>query len=775
MAVYCHVIVGGSQFIDDAGLVYEVPPFLVDSICEGILVYVPYGKNNRLITGFVMDVFAESKRLAYEIKQVHMLQTVQPVLSESQLLLAKFISRYYVCSMESVIKQMIPRYYFDHCFVAIRNIYDGTILPYNETLYPSIESGEFSFEAYISDESPFKNKVINIQPSPSPMIVNALKRAPRQQEIYDFVSNHPNCSFELLKSSYPNAKSFISKLCNKGLLTVSESPHEYAADLHDGLLLNPSQQQILEALSDELLSNSFSKHLINGVTGSGKTLIYERLAQLALSRGRQVLIMEPEIMLSSQIFERLRQRFGPSLALMHSKMTDRERFDVWKSVSENRIHIIVGPRSAVFMPFRDLGLVVVDEEHDDSYKQIEPDPRYHAMACAEFIARENKALLLLGSATPSMGTLYEVVHHRCKIHNLPERANHSALPQVALVDMKEERKKGNFSIFSRDLNQAIQDALAKNEQVILFMNKKGYASSVTCLDCGEVIKCPRCDIPLTYYQSSGSFKCGYCGYTISKLSVCPNCYSSNLDYSGIGTESIEEASRTLFPSAACARLDAQAIESEARRNKILADFNNNRVQILVGTQIIAKGLDFKNVSCVGVINADVTLNMPDYSSAERTFQLMVQVSGRAGRHGKASHVFIQSFQPEHYALQFAVHNDLHHFFLKEIENRRKWLYPPLVSLCRILISDPSQQKTERLVRQVADYLLTNNDFEEIVMLGPAPAPLQRKNNRYRYHILLKSASRELLQSMMQQLRQNMRQFNLRSSRVIIDMDPKSML
>ena len=512
--------------------------------------------------------------------------------------------------------------------------------------------------------------------------------------------------------------------------------------------------------------------MINGVTGSGKTLIYEKIAEKVLAAGRQVLILVPEIALSQQLFLRLEKRFGKRIALLHSQLGERERYQIWQQVNKREIDIVLGPRSALFLPFSALGLIIIDEEHESSYKQSEPDPRYHAMVVAEYLAKRDNALLLLGSATPSIETLYEVVQKQCSIYNLPERVHQAALPEITLIDMAEERRQGHRGLISEPLAKAMRATLTRGEQIILLINRKGYASSVSCHECGEVIRCPRCDIPLTYYQSTGELKCNYCEFHLPLPKICPSCHSDFLEKRGSGTESVEQICARLFPDAVIDRLDAQALENKVSRETILSRYANHQIDILVGTQLLAKGLDFLNTTCIGVINADLTLNLPDFRSAERCFQLMVQVAGRAGRDQKPSRVFIQTFQPEHYALQDAVQQNVHQFFLDEIAFRKQWLYPPMVRLCRIIVSDFAPRDVEKSMRSIYNDIVQLPFRKELI--GPSYAPLSKKNNRYRMHLIIKAVCAEDIQQMMRQFRAKLPRLHLKqSTRVLIDIDPEN--
>ena len=381
-----------------------------------------------------------------------------------------------------------------------------------------------------------------------------------------------------------------------------------------------------------------------------------------IAEKRQVIFLVPEIALSYHIFLRLKKKFGNRIALLHSQLTERERYCIWKQVQNHQIDIVLGPRSVLFLPFDNIGLIIIDEEHESSYKQSEPDPRYHAITVSEYLGKKYQGILLLGSATPSIDTLYDVVQKNCTIFNLKERANQSALPEIKLVDMVEERKLGNRNILSNVLKNAVADTLEKKEQVILLINKKGFSSSIACHECGEVIRCPKCDIPLTYYQSMDELKCNYCEFHMPMVHQCPSCQSKFIEKHGIGTESVEEICQKLYPTANIARLDGQAMLNKVSRERILKKYEKHEIDILVGTQLLAKGIDFNNTTCIGIVNADLTLNLPDFRSAERCFQLMVQMAGRAGRDHKRGNVYIQTYQKDHYALKDACLQDMHQFF-----------------------------------------------------------------------------------------------------------------
>lgn len=779
---YCRVIVDGAPFVNEDGFTYRVPPFLEQFVAIGSIVYVPFGKGDKLKIGFVVsEESAVEAEAAHKIKDIVMVNHLSPVITPELMALCRFVADSYACALIYALRQVVPKYMLHHAFVAFEEIATGKRTALSpRTIADGVAACAAGTMRLVPHEPPAEAgtrywQLAESEGATTEQWLDSLKRAPKQKAVLQFILQHEGASDTQLKEAFAGVTPTLRALAEKGYIVETARPPKErteSAPAQKDLVMTARQQEVFDALCRALTTQTYHKSLINGVTGSGKTLIYEKLTETVIAHRRQALILVPEIALSQQLFERLQKRFGARIALLHSQLTERERYEIWLATQAHEIDIVLGPRSALFLPFADLGLVIIDEEHESSYKQSEPDPRYHAIRVAEYLAQRNHALLLLGSATPSVDTLYEVVQKKCSIYNLPDRIGQAALPEMRLVDMTEERRQGNHGILSQALREAMAASLSRGEQVILLINRKGYSSSIVCHECGEVIRCPRCDIPLTYYQSTGELKCNYCEYHLPMVSACPSCGSSFIDKRGTGTESVEEDCARLFPEASIARLDAQALANKASRDRVLQDYADRRTNILVGTQLLAKGLDFINTTCIGVIHADLTLNLPDFRSAERCFQLMVQVAGRAGRDNKPSTVFIQTYQKDHYAFADACQQNVHQFFLDEMAFRKQWLYPPVVRLCRVIVSDFDANDVEKSMRSIYNYIVQLPIRKEVI--GPSFAPLAKKNNRYRMHLIIKTAPDEAVQQWMRQFRRDLQSMHLKNStRVLIDIDPEN--
>lgn len=777
---YCRVIVDGVPFVHEEGFTYHVPSFLQEMVKIGCIVYIPFGKGNGVKKGIVINEESlKNLQNTEKIKDVLMMHMLSPVVDDKMMGLCHFVSDYYACAMIYTLKQVIPKYIMNHTFIAFESCASEEKQLLNSKNIHLAAKACKEGKWRICAHEPYNEQnryyyLTNYSKTFIEQCINNLKRAPKQKEIFQFILRNNGVKNQAIKENFGQCKSAIQALLTKKF--IIESDHALL-DKDDKLSfpekqMTALQEKIFQALQDQVKEGIYHKSLINGVTGSGKTLIYEKIIDVIIEKNAQALFLVPEIALSQHLFIRLNKRFGDRIALLHSQLTERERYTIWKKVAAHEIDVILGPRSALFLPFDRLGVIIIDEEHESSYKQSEPDPRYHAVKIAEYLAKRDNALLILGSATPSIESLYEVVKKQCSIFNLPERVNQIALPDIKLVDMIEERKKGNYSILSDELRFAIQNALTKNEQVILLINRKGYSSSIVCHECGEVIRCPKCDIPLTYYQSSNELKCNYCEFHLPMVKQCPSCGSSFIEKHGTGTETVESECAELFPNAKIDRLDAQSMMNSTTREQILKKYASHNIDILVGTQLLAKGLDFMNTTCIGVIHADLTLNLPDFRSAERCFQLMVQVAGRAGRDKKPSVVFIQTYQKNHYAMKDAKNQNVHQFFLDEIAFRKQWLYPPFVRLCRIIVMDYDMNDVEKSMSSIYNYIERLPIKKKII--GPSFAPISKKNNRYRMHLIIKVDAEENISSFMKKFRGDLRFLKIKNStRVLIDIDPEN--
>jgi primosomal protein N' (replication factor Y) len=519
--------------------------------------------------------------------------------------------------------------------------------------------------------------------------------------------------------------------------------------------------------------------VLHGVTGSGKTEIYLRAVDRALAQGRQAIVLVPEISLTPQTVRRFAARFPGRVAIVHSKLSRGERYDTWRRARMGEIHVVVGARSALFTPLPDVGLIILDEEHDDSYKQGPPiaPPYYHTRDSAIELMRSNRGTVLLGSATPDIVTYFRaergdyrllrlpdrIIAHRERIAEQMRRLNAPAarynptdaseavsadLPSVRVVDMRQELRAGNRSIFSRPLRTALNEVLARGEQAILFLNRRGTATFIMCRDCGYIATCPRCNTPLTYHGPREVLICHYCGYTVGQLTTCPDCGSDRIKHFGQGTELIETAVQAEFPTARTIRWDSDTATGREAHDLILREFSEGRADILIGTQMIAKGLDLPQVTLVGIISADTALGLPDYRAGERTFQLLTQVAGRAGRGVLGGRVVLQSYLPEHYAIHAASHHDYESFYRQEMAYRRDQMYPPFRRLARIVFQDQTPNRVENEARRAATLLekrISDGQFTASEIIGPTPCFFGKRNDVYRWHLILRSPDpREVL-------------------------------
>ena len=501
--------------------------------------------------------------------------------------------------------------------------------------------------------------------------------------------------------------------------------------------LTPEQRQALESIRQELIAPPDFRQpvLVHGVTGSGKTELYLRAIAMVREMGRNAICLVPEISLTPQMIQRFRARFGGEVAVLHSALSAGEKFDEWQRIRRGEVSIVVGARSAIFAPFENVGLIIIDEEHEQSYKQESPPPAYHAREVAAERARLEGALLVLGSATPALESYHLAETGVYRLVSLEHRVDDRPMPRVTLVDMREELRAGNRSIFSRALTEALDQTLTAGEQAILFLNRRGYNTFILCRDCGQAIQCPHCAVAMTYHLGDDHLACHYCDHTARLPSVCPHCGSQRIRHLGAGTERVEEELHKLYPHARVARMDVDTTRRKGSHAAILRRFANREVDVLVGTQMITKGLDFPGVTLVGVVLADTSLNLPDFRAAERTFQLVTQVAGRAGRGEKPGRVIVQTYHPDHPSLLAAAEHDYARFFAEEIKFRQELEYPPFTHMIHLVLSGEHEAEVADTARNVHQVLVSGGFRGQI--LGPAPAPLAKLRGKYRYHLVLK--------------------------------------
>ena len=542
-------------------------------------------------------------------------------------------------------------------------------------------------------------------------------------------------------------------------------------------VLNLDQKRVCEIISNNLQTEAGKKKwLLFGITGSGKTEVYLRVMKEILAQGKQVLYLVPEISLTPQIVSLLAEVFGEEVVVLHSALSAGERYDQWMKIREGRAKVVLGPRSAVFAPFTDLGLIIIDEEHENTYKQNEPDPRYDARRVAEKLAELLGAILIMGSATPSLRSFYLAKKGRYGLLKLPQRVAARPLPQIEIIDLKKELRVGNRSIFSRKLLESLRSVITAGEQALLFMNRRGFHTYVMCRECGKPLTCPHCSITLIYHRSKGRLVCHYCHFQRSLPKSCSFCGSSYVRYYGTGTERVATEFARLFPGVPFLRMDTDTTQQKDSHMRMVKEFQEGKAQVLIGTQMIAKGLDFPEVTLVGVVNPDFFLNMPDYQAGERAYQLMTQVAGRAGRGEKAGKVLIQTYDPEHYLFSAVVRQDYEEFYGQEIANREVLQYPPFLYLARIMVSGYNERQVRQRIQSWQAFL--ENEClklkEKVEFLGSGPAPIGFLKKRFRYHLIIKSKQLKVLQYLTRQVREK----DLKNSgepRTIIDIEPQNLL
>ena len=568
-------------------------------------------------------------------------------------------------------------------------------------------------------------------------------KTPKQQECFEFIKQHPGSSFK----DIPFGKSVIENLKTQGLVDYQQIEQYRKPMLAGGLsqehkiVLTPDQKSIVEAI----LSKKERVSLIHGVTGSGKTEVYLALTSEMLKQGKSVMMLVPEISLTPMMVEHFQRRFGDNVAVLHSRLSSGEKYDEYRRIKRQEVKIVVGARSAIFAPLENIGLIILDEEHDASYKQ-ESKPRYLTSQVAKMRAQYHHANVVLGSATPSLESYSRALKGIYDLYELKERINKKPLPQVQVVDMVDEMKAKNYGLFSRQMITSIQETIDKGEQVILLLNKRGYATYLQCRDCGEIEKCPHCDVTLTYHKDEQKLKCHYCEFQKPVSHHCHKCGSPHLKIVGYGTQKVEEEITKLFPQAKVIRYDVDTTKNKNGHLKLLEQFRKKEANILLGTQMIAKGLDFEDVTFVGVLNADLSLNIPDFRASERTFQLLCQVSGRSGRGKKAGTVLIQTYNPTHYVIETAARHDYQAFYQYEMEYRQKGKYPPFCHMVSVMIQSKKENDVHLAAQEIKAYLTDHT--KHAMVLGPAKSAIYKMHDIYRERILVKFVdSHEIYQAL----------------------------
>lgn len=716
---------------------YSVPPALRGQVREGSRVKVEFKHGER--SGYVVAMKATSP---YKLKPILCLEGEREQIPKGLIWLAEWMSDYYCCPKEHAIQTLLPA------------VVRSGEMKHKQVLFVSLTikamAGGEDFDA-LSD---------------------------KRKEVISYLRREGDTMLTELVSEGIVSASTISKMCQEGWLKKELRVVERDPFLNDLVQrdqpkdLTPEQKTALDAINASLLAVDSQVILLHGITASGKTEVYLQAIATCLELGKEAIVLVPEISLTPQTCERFRSRFGDLVSVLHSGLSDGERFDEWTRINEGRSRIAIGARSALFAPFRELGLIVVDEEHETSYKQ-EESPRYNARDLAVVRGKHEKATILLGSATPSLESYYNCQQGRYKLLELTERVDVKPLPNVQLIDMGlEAALAGKAQIFSRQLKDLIFDRLQKHEQVILFLNRRGFATQMMCSKCGYVASCDNCSVSYVYHKHAGTLNCHLCGAEKLAPMKCPQCDDPEIRYSGFGTEKIESITQALFPKAKIARMDSDTMRAKDSYKKVLESFRAGRVNILIGTQMIAKGLDFPNVTLVGVIQADIGLHIPDFRSGERTFQLITQVAGRAGRGDTPGDVIVQTYTPDHFALKFAIHHDFKSFYDEEMISRKMLDFPPVSHMAIVHFRSREEALAAAAAEAFADELKPHLE-EKTQVIGPMPSPLSKVQTYFRYQILLRGGSIRRLSRILRAMIVSRKQ--PQKVNIYADIDPRSLL
>lgn len=740
---YANIIIDISHEKVDRPFQYRIPERLQDSLEEGMAVTVPFGAGNRERQGYVIGITQQAEYAPEKLKEIKDIRQGELSIEADFIRLASWMRRQYGSTMITALKTVLP-------------VRQKRKELEKKTVRLRLERPEAS---QLLEELDRKHRTARARLLRELMTAGELPQ-------------------ELITGKLNVTVKTIREMEELGIVEIQRS-RQYRNPVAEGKRqeerkeLSRQQRQIADAVVGSLGTQNPGVHLLHGITGSGKTEVYLAVIEQVVAKGRQAIVLIPEIALTYQTVLRFYRRFGSRVSVMNSRLSQGERFDQFERARNAEIDVMIGPRSALFTPFRKLGLIVIDEEHETSYKS-ETMPKYHARETAIQIANMQKAGVLLGSATPSLESYYRARQGKYCLHRLTERLTGGTLPKVYTVDLREELKEGNRSIFSRKLQELIEERLAGKEQTMLFLNRRGYAGFVSCRSCGYVVKCPHCDVSLSEHLSEhlsghrdGRMRCHYCGYEEPKKQLCPQCGSRYLLGFKAGTQQIEELLRRQYPHAAVLRMDADTTRGKQDHEKILAAFANREADILVGTQMIVKGHDFPGVTLVGILAADLSLSAADYRASERTFQLLTQAAGRAGRGERPGEVVIQTYQPEHYAVIHAAGQDYEAFYEEEILYREMLHYPPTAHMMAVQIGARRQEDGETLAKELARLA----GQEQVALIGPAAANISRISDIYRFAIYVKHKDYDKLVAVKDRIEQYMNTIENRQETVQFDFDP----
>ena len=728
---YANVIIDISHEKVDRPFQYRIPDSLKEKLAVGMCVQIPFGTGNRKRKGYVIEITGKNEYPEEKIKEIDGIITDNLPAEADAIRLAAWMRQTYGSTMIAALKTVLP---VKRAVKAVEK----------KKLRRSLSAEELTS---LLGECMRKHQNAKVR---------VLQELLTEEEL----------PYELVTGKLHVSAATLNSLVNQGAITIeSESSYRNPVSLNvtaqSGPELSEEQRYIKEQILSDYDKNIRNTYLIHGITGSGKTLVYLALIEEMIKRGKQCIVLIPEIALTYQTLLRFYKRFGDRVSVMNSSLSQGERFDQCERARKGEIDVMIGPRSALFVPFPSLGMIVIDEEHEGSYIS-ENAPRYHARETAEYLASLKKASLVLGSATPSLEAYYKAKKGEYRLFTMKNRKNGGELANVRIVDLRQELRKGNRSIFSSDLQELIRDRLRKKQQIMLFLNRRGYAGFVSCRSCGYVMKCPHCDVSLSQHIG-GKMVCHYCGYETVQPKRCPNCSSNYILGFKAGTQQIERQLYELFPGIRVLRMDGDTTKQKGSFEKILSAFAEGEADVLLGTQMIVKGHDFPNVTLVGVLAADLSLNDSDYRAGEKTFQLLTQAEGRAGRGTLPGEAVIQTYRPEHYSIQQAAKQDYESFYEEEILYRELLEYPPAGHMLTILVVSKDEKRCKglavRLAKEAGAY---------VHVIGPTPAAVSKVKDYYRYMIYLKSLKEESIRQAKERLEALLNGFELKTENVIFD-------
>ncbi|KAA0548182.1 primosomal protein N' [Bacillus sp. BGMRC 2118] len=800
------VIVDVPAMQTDRPFDYLVPEHYQDLIKPGIRVIVPFGPRN--LQGFVIGI--EEKTEVKKLKSIQKILDVEPILNEELLQLGQWVTEQTLSYQISSFQAMLP--------AALKAKYEKEITVINKDfltelspiLQPLFQKNEVINWAEVEENPDFVRAIqkelkrgflgveyvvkakgkkkthrvlsLNISQEEASELVRTLPaQAVRQKIVIDYFSknNIKEISRIDLKEQLKITDAPIKTLLDKSILLeknkeIYRDPYSHREFKRTSPLpLTEEQSSAIAPILSSIESNQHETYLLYGVTGSGKTEVYLQSIEQVLKKGQQAIVLVPEISLTPQMVERFKGRFGSSVAVLHSGLSVGEKYDEWRKIYRKEVNVVVGARSAIFAPFENIGIIIIDEEHESSYKQ-EENPRYHARDVAIYRGQYHQCPVVLGSATPTLESFARAKKGVYHLLTLAKRMHEKEMPKVDIVDMREELRTGNRSMFSELLFEKLQSRLAKGEQTVLFLNRRGYSTFIMCRDCGFVVNCSDCDISLTYHRSQNLVKCHYCGHEEKAPSTCPSCHSEHIRFFGTGTQKVEEEIGKLLPEARIIRMDVDTTSKKGSHEKLLTAFGEGKADILLGTQMIAKGLDFPKVTLVGVLTADTMLHLPDLRSSEKTFQLLTQVSGRAGRHDLPGEVVIQTYTPEHYSIQLASGHNYNDFYTQEMMMRKVHQYPPFYFMTLITVSHPEITKVVAVTEKISTYMRSHLSNKSIV-LGPAASPIPRIKNRYRYQCMIKYKDEPRLKDVLREVLDHYQREIGQDLQITVDMNPYMMM